>query len=209
MAGGTAPPHGATRFIETTRGVLSYSQLAPILAERVLVIERAIASGEFEGVAITPQFICDMHRRLCGDLVPDWAGLWRSSEVRVGDHTPPPAHSVRALMVDYVADLQARLIEGVAETQPGLLTEHLAFAEGRLLSIHPFMDFNGRVTRLLLRELLCRFELPDVDLTPTGPEAIARCIGALREADALNWSPLRGIWELRFGGDVERRGPSG
>ena len=92
MAGGTAPPHGATRFVETTRGVLSYSQLAPILAER---------------------------------------------------------------------------------------------------------------------ELLCRFELPDVDLTPTGPEAIARYIGALREADALNWSPLRGIWEVRFGGDVERRGPSG
>ena len=104
MAGGTAPPHGATRFVETTRGVLSYSQLAPILAERVLVIGRVTASGEFEDLAITPKFI---------------------------------------------------------------------------------------------------------DLTPTGPEAIARYIGALREADALNWSPLRGIWEVRFGGDVERRGPSG
>ena len=31
----TSPPH-ATSFIETTRGVLSYSQLAPLLAERAL-----------------------------------------------------------------------------------------------------------------------------------------------------------------------------
>ena len=50
MAGETTPPGGATRFLETTRGILSYSQLAPLLAERVLAVERAIASGEF-----TPQ----------------------------------------------------------------------------------------------------------------------------------------------------------
>jgi len=45
MAGETTPPGGATRFFETTRGLLSYSQLAPLLAERVLGMERAIASG--------------------------------------------------------------------------------------------------------------------------------------------------------------------
>ena len=32
MAGETTPPGGATRFIQTTRGLLSYSQLAPLLA---------------------------------------------------------------------------------------------------------------------------------------------------------------------------------
>ncbi len=47
MAGGTTPPHGATRFVETTRGFLSYSQLAPLLAKRALMVERAIASREF------------------------------------------------------------------------------------------------------------------------------------------------------------------
>ena len=44
MAGETTPPGGATRFIQTTRGLLSYSQLAPLLAERVLRVEAAIAS---------------------------------------------------------------------------------------------------------------------------------------------------------------------
>ena len=47
-AGGDSPParaarpDRATRFIETTRGVLSYSELAPLLAERVLRVEAAL-----------------------------------------------------------------------------------------------------------------------------------------------------------------------
>ena len=55
MAGETAPPGGATRFIEPTRGRLSYSQLAPILAERVLEVERAIATGHFSSQPTAPK----------------------------------------------------------------------------------------------------------------------------------------------------------
>lgn len=36
MAQDSTQPRHATRFIETARGILSYSQLAPLLAERVL-----------------------------------------------------------------------------------------------------------------------------------------------------------------------------
>ena len=43
MAADTSLPGGATRYIQTTRGLLSYSQLAPLLAERVLRVERDIA----------------------------------------------------------------------------------------------------------------------------------------------------------------------
>lgn len=47
MARETTPPDGAIRFIETTRELLSYSQLAPLLAERVLQVERSIAVQKF------------------------------------------------------------------------------------------------------------------------------------------------------------------
>ena len=43
MAGDTTPPDGATRHIQTTQGILTYSQLAPLLAGRVLKVERDIA----------------------------------------------------------------------------------------------------------------------------------------------------------------------
>ena len=63
----------------------------------------------------------------------------------------------------YSDDLTARL----AHLTDDLLLETLAFAEGRLLTIHPLRDFNGRVTRFFLRVLLHRLELPPVDLVPT------------------------------------------
>jgi len=44
--------------------------------------------------------------------------------------------------------------------------KRFAFAEGRLLFVHPFPDFNGRATRLLLAEILRRQELPPVELAP-------------------------------------------
>ncbi len=84
--------------------------------------------------------------------------------------------------------------------------ETLAFAEGRLLSIHPFLDFNGRVTRLWLRELLRRLELPPVDLVPTDPAAVATYLAALRAADDLDWTPLVAVWRDRLEtfGDTSR-----
>ncbi len=78
------------------------------------------------------------------------------------------------------------------------LLETLAFAEGRLLSIHPFLDFNGRVTRLWLREVLRRLDLPPVDLVPTIPEDEPPYFNALRAGDTLNWKPLTAIWRQRI-----------
>lgn len=197
MAPDTTPPGGATRYIQTTRGLLSYSQLAPLLAERVLLVERDIAGGIFASRSSYPDLILEFHRRIAGDLCPEWAGRWRDAEVRVGEHHPPPPYRVRLLMHDYDEDLRVRLENATGHTDD-LLLETLAFAEGRLLSIHPFTDFNGRVTRLFLRELMRRLDLPPVDFVPTRPadEAIYRA--ALRSGDGLDWQPLMRIWQQRF-----------
>jgi len=69
----TQPPH-ATRFIETTRGVLSYSQLAPLLAERVLKIQEDIEDALFANRPLDESLLLDLHRGICRDLTPNWAG---------------------------------------------------------------------------------------------------------------------------------------
>lgn len=100
-------------------------------------------------------------------------------------------------MRDYGDDVRARL-ENTSGHLDELLLETLAFAEGRLLSIHPFNDFNGRVTRLLLRELLRRLKLPPVDLVPVNAAGEKIYFTALRAGDQNNWQPLMAIWEQRF-----------
>src|ERR1035437_2291845 len=75
----TQPPH-ATRFVETTRGILSYAQLAPLLAERVLRVLQDIEDGVFAARPLDESLLLDLHRNICGDLTPDWAGRFRTTK---------------------------------------------------------------------------------------------------------------------------------
>ena len=194
MADSTAPGGAATRWLETSRGLLSYAQLAPLLAERVLRVQQRIEAGVFEGAPLDEELLRQMHGEFSGDLVPEWSGRRRTIAVRVGAHEPPAPHEVPLRMRDYVLDLAVRLD---ASTQSEDLVRTLAFAEGRLLTIHPFADFNGRVTRLWLWELLRRLRLPPVDLVPSAA-GTADYLAALRAADACDFRPLTTIWTERL-----------
>ena len=65
--GSTWPPH-ATRFLETTHGILSYAQLAPLLAERVLRVLQDIEDGVFAARPLDESLLVDLHRNICGDV---------------------------------------------------------------------------------------------------------------------------------------------
>ena len=98
---------------------------------------------------------------------------------------------------DYFANLNVRLA-ALSGTEGDLLLEALAFAEGRLLSIHPFADFNGRAARLLLAEILRRCDLPPVELAPTTETGREEYIRALQAADTSLWLPLAQLWQKRL-----------
>jgi hypothetical protein len=100
-------PH-TTRFIETSRGILSYAVLAPLLAEQARGLESDISGGIFEGHPLDEALLLEIHRRLISGLLPNWAGKWWLVDVTVGNHEPPPFYRVPVLMRDYCRDLQAR-----------------------------------------------------------------------------------------------------
>ncbi|MEW6221262.1 MAG: Fic family protein, partial [Thermodesulfobacteriota bacterium] len=192
---GARAPADATRHIETRLGILTCSELAPHLARNAQILEEWIEAGEFDDVALDDHLVADLHTLLCGDLTPQLTG-WRRHDVRVGQHQPPEFFHVPVLMREYGRDLEARLAAAGPAVNERLL-ETLAFAEGRLLSIHPFADFNGRTTRVFLRLLLHRLDLPTLDLLPSA-EATATYLSALRAADACNWEPLMAVWRERL-----------
>lgn len=200
-AGGDHPrdtrPDRATRFVETSRGVLSYAELAPLLAERVALAEAALYSGAWADAPFTPELLLELHHRICGELVPAWAGRWRTVEVRVGRLEPPPPHRIAEEMSLYAADLAARWPAAAAAVSD-LTLEFLAFAEGRFLTVHPFRDFNGRTVRLFLLELLRRLDLPRVSLAPQSESGRVRYFAALEAADSRDWRPLMEMWRERF-----------
>ncbi len=187
------PPAHATRYLETQLGTLSCLELAPHLALAARRVEAEIESGGFDKQALDEHLIAELHQRLCAELTPHWVG-WRTRDVQVGAHTPPAPHLVPLLMREYGRDLGARLDAARDATD---LIDALAFAEGRLLSIHPFADFNGRASRLFLRLLMRRLDLPDVELIPD-PDRPESYFETLRADDRRDWQPLRELWRQRI-----------
>lgn len=103
----------------------------------------------------------------------------------------------RSISDDLVPDWSARWGEVVPVAEL-LALETFAFAEGRLLKIHPFVGFDGRVTRLWLREILHRARLPQIELAATGDTERNKYFAALEAADRLDWQPLSPIWQSRL-----------
>ena len=193
----SAGPDRTTRYLDTTKGILSYSELAPLLAEQVVRLETRIYARAFADHALDETLAADFHRAVCGELVPDWAGCWRTVEVRVGNLAPPLPPHVPVRMRDYGRDLGARWQDASAATGDSTL-EFLAFAEGRFLTIHPFRDFNGRTVRLFLLEILRRMDLPRVVLAPDNEKERGDYFLALEAADKADWRPLMEIWAERL-----------
>ncbi|MGB0714108.1 MAG: Fic family protein, partial [Gammaproteobacteria bacterium] len=193
----TRTPDHATREIETALGVIPYAELSNHLSVRVEQLAVVIAEGEFDDRPLDEALIRELHGRICGDLTPQFAGIWRQVDVVVGTHEPPPPWQLAPAMRDFLADLRVRL-EHLAPKPDELWLETLAFAEGRLLSIHPFQDFNGRLTRVFIDLLLARLDLPDVEPIPAYGQPTQTYLDALRAADQNDWRPLMTIWKQRL-----------
>jgi CRISPR-associated endonuclease/helicase Cas3 len=168
-----------------------------LLAERVTLLEAAVYSLSFASERLDENLVSHFHSEICSDLIPDWAGQWRTVDVRVGRLHPPSFSQVPILMKDYGQDLNARW-EGAAGSLSDLTLEFLAFAEGRFLHIHPFADFNGRTVRVFLLEILRRLDLPRVELAPQTEEGRSTYFSALEAADRSTWGPLMDLWKSRF-----------
>jgi Fic family protein len=106
----------------------------------------------------TPEFICQLHREFY-QRVPEslWIikdeqgkefdkvapGQWRARSVIVGQHIPPEAEDLEALMARFCETYNPKKFSGDRKLI-ALMAAHHRFAW-----IHPFIDGNGRVGRLL------------------------------------------------------------
>jgi Fic family protein len=134
-------------------------------AKAHVAVQKWIDEGGLDGRAFTAAGICEVHERFC-DLVPEellWAenldsgerlrvvpGEYRQRDVKVGRHVPVSPGAVPRFMRRF-EEVYTRL--GKIDTIFASATAH-----HRLAWIHPFLDGNGRVMRLMsyavLREAL-------------------------------------------------------
>ncbi len=106
-----------------------------------------------QGLPIATRVILGAHEALmslCGESHSN-PGHFRKQQVRVGDLVPPPANKVPDLM----AELESYI------NRPGDLPPLIkaGLAHVQFETIHPFIDGNGRIGRLLIVLMLIKSEL--------------------------------------------------
>lgn len=125
-------------------------------AKAHILVQRWIDDGALRGRTVTADSIREIHRRFCEELPDDllWVedpttkerfkvipGELRQRDVAVGNHVPISPAAVPRFLRRF-EDVYGRL----GKTETILAT---AAAHHRLAWIHPFLDGNGRVARLM------------------------------------------------------------
>ncbi|CRK90564.1 CLUMA_CG004267, isoform A [Clunio marinus] len=105
---------------------------------------------------ITLEDILEIHKRVLGHVDPIEGGIFRRTQVYVGNHIPPKPQEVQILMDTFVEWMNSK---EASELHPIKLA---AIAHYKLVHIHPFTDGNGRTSRLLMNTILMRFGFPPV-----------------------------------------------
>ncbi len=112
------------------------------------------------GEPVTAEWFHRRHRSLLAadrELLPRHLGAWRDCATWVGENRQtaafegPPFEQVPALMDDLVRFVARRDVHPVV---------HAAIAHAQFETIHPYVDGNGRVGRLLIHQLLDAGEAP-------------------------------------------------
>jgi Fic family protein len=125
-------------------------------AKAHISVQKWIDGGGLTGRAVTSESICEVHRRFCEELPEDllWVedpatkervrvvpGELRKKDVRVGAHIAVSPGAVPRFMKRFEE------IYGAVNKTESILSA--AAAHHRLAWIHPFVDGNGRVARLM------------------------------------------------------------
>jgi Fic family protein len=97
-----------------------------------------------------------LHQMLLGNIDESIAGRFRQpgEYVRVGSHIAPAPEQVEALLQDMLVAFANNVIDRPTQRLARL---HLEFER-----IHPFVDGNGRIGRILLNDALYRLGFPPV-----------------------------------------------
>ncbi len=146
----------STLSLEDTEKILLQIDLDRFINERELFETKNLArvveyiNNKATEKQLSKELILLLHKMLLSNIRDDIAGRFRNSEewVRVANHIAPNPKEIEALMkvmlVDYHSSDQLNIVSRIAQL-------HLSFE-----NIHPFVDGNGRIGRVINNYLLIR-----------------------------------------------------
>lgn len=187
-------PKSATSYKETAFGILPRSRVVELEKEGIKRAQGYILSLSEKKTKITPELILEVHKVGFGFIFPDWAGKFRVEDVTVGEYEPPHYSRVPELVKTLCDDLEERLKhlpqQEDQEKYLAQVIELLAWFQHHFVWIHPFKDYNGRITRLLTNLLALNLSLPILPIKADTGRDRTSYVRAMIAADNLDYSKL-------------------
>lgn len=187
-------PKSATSYKETAFGILPRSKVVNLEQKGIKRAQVYILKLSDKKAKITPKLILNIHQKGFGFIFPDWAGKFRTVDVTVGDYVPPHYSKIPELVKNLCEDLEERL-KHIPPSKDGeqFLAEIislLTWFQHRVVWIHPFKDYNGRVARLLTNLLTLNLGLPIIAIKAETRADRQKYINAMKAADEHDYFKL-------------------
>lgn len=187
-------PKSATSYKETAFGIIPRSKVVELEKEGIKRAQGHILILSGKKAKITPDLILEVHKIGFGFIFPDWAGKFRTEDVTVGGYEPPHYSKVPVLIKTLCDDLEERFKHlpqrEDEEKYLAQVIELLAWFQHRFVWIHPFKDYNGRVTRLLTNLLALNLGLPILSIKAETGRDRTNYVKAVKAADNHDYSKL-------------------
>ena len=113
-----------------------------------------------EGKNINENFMLNIHKIILTGLDDDNAGFYRNCRVRISGSTVIMPNPLK--VPDLMTDFYNWLSDNMDNEPLTAILAHLKF-----VSIHPFVDGNGRCARLLMNTILLKFGFTPIVIRPT------------------------------------------
>lgn len=185
-----------TSWKETKFGILPRSKVIQLEiqgTQKGLLLLQQISKNK-EPLSI--ELIKKTHKDCFGAILQNLAGAFRTIQVEYSGKEAPHFSKVHEMMQNLVSDIEHALKQLPSKTSDAYITamvELLALFQHRFVVIHPFVDYNGRMSRMFTNYVLMREELPTIEIPVTTKPFRKKYILSLQKADMGNYQVLQNI----------------
>lgn len=200
-----------TSWKETKFGILPRSKVIQLEiqgTQKGLLLLQKISKNK-EPLSI--ELMKKIHKDCFGDILQNYAGVFRTIQVEYSGKEAPHFSKVHEMMQNLVDDIEhalKQLPEKASDAYITNMAELLALFQHRFVVIHPFVDYNGRMSRMFTNYLLMREELPTIEIPVTTKLLRKKYIQALQKADEGNYQALQDIIGKAINESLESIGKS-
>lgn len=187
MKKSSTKPKGATSYKQTAFGIVPRAKLLILEIEGTQKGIEFVAQNYQSEIAL--ETILTIHKIAFGWIFSDWAGKFRTIRVEYSGKEAPLPHLLPQLIANLCADLTERLKHLDHENMKSVV-ELIAWFQHRFVQIHPFQDYNGRLSRMMTIMILLKLGLPPIEIKADTGSDRQKYLEAMYRADEGDYSKL-------------------